>query len=114
MKSLIYSLMLVVLMSSVAFAGSSVSFSISFNQPAYQPVYVYPQPVYACPRPVYVYPQPVYVYPQPVYVYPAPAYIYAPVQPGYTVGFSKSWGNRGDHGYYDNHRGNYGRWHGHK
>ena len=92
MKSLMYSLMLVVLMSSVAFAGhgyarNGVSFSISFNQPAYQPVYVYPQPVY---------------------LYPAPACTYAPVQSGYAVSFSTFWGNRGGRGYYGDHRSNYG------
>ena len=109
MKKLIFSLMLTAIMCSAAFAGhgyarNGVSFSISFNQPAYAPLYVNPQPVYTCP--------------QPVYVYPSPAYMYVPVQPGYTLGFS--WGNRSGHaynggrGYYDGHRSNYGGWRGHR
>ncbi len=106
MKKLICSLALAIVLCSTAFAGSRVSFSISFNQPAYVPVYAYPQPVYTCPPPVYV--------------YPAPAYTYGPVQPGCTIGFSTFWGNRsghayhGGHGYYDGHRSNYRGWRGHR
>jgi len=106
MKGLIYSLMLVALMSSAAFAGHSgnnVSFGISFNQPAYRPVYVYPQPVYTCPTPVYF--------------YPAPAYSYVPSQSWYSIGFSTFWGNGGGREYsgrrgHDDNRGNSGSWHG--
>ncbi len=104
MKKLIFSLVLVVALCSTAFASSRVNFGISFSQPAYVPVYAYPQPVYTCPPPVYV--------------YPPPAYTYVPVQPGYTFGFS--WGNwgghayHGGHSYYGGHRSSHGGWRGHR
>jgi hypothetical protein len=98
MKSLRYSLILVILICSVTAYGhgrNSVNIGIAL-QSAYQPVYVYRQPV-------------LYAYPQPVYVNSAPVY----VQPTFGLSFSTFWSG-GGHGYYGGHRGYYGGGRGHR
>lgn len=97
--------LLSILATTPAWAGGSVSWSLSVHGSG-----GYPPPAYVVPRyyPAPVYAPPIVVAPPPVYVYPAPVYP-APVIVG--RGYHPNWHSHWDHGYRHYGHGHYG--HGH-